>query len=226
MPPILRTSALLALFILAVLPVLAADPRPDGWEGMVLDVSRAEDAIQLFGQPAKDKDKVFLNLPRTMSWLSDTYKQKTFRTLTYKKLHGYKTVEFSFLDGTLVAIAMEAPNGEYEDKWVDPDDLEGLFATVFKPSARKNVKLAPPAEFVANAPTELKKSDYDYAYDMIALTEKSLVISTVDNYRYQSGLFDSPDVKRRKKIDAHGTRYPGFVSSIQVVSLRLMASRS
>ena len=46
-------------------------------------------------------------------------------------------MRFSFLDGKLVAITMELPDAELEDKWIDPDDLEQLFGVVFKPSPRE-----------------------------------------------------------------------------------------
>ncbi len=214
------------LFLSFAITATATDDqvRSDGWEGMVLDVSTPEDVLRLFGKPSKDKDQVVPDLPRPVSWLSDKYKQKTFRTLTYKKQQNYKQVSFSFLDGKLVAIALEAPNGEYEDNWIDPDDLEKLFGVVFKPHKRqRNRQLPPPAEFQQSAPPELeKKDDYDYWYDMIAVSEKSFIVAIADNYPYRSGLlFDSPDAKRRKKINARGLRYPGFISYIQITSRTL-----
>ena len=213
--------ALTILLLSFTLPV-ADDARSDGWAGMVLDVSTPEDAVRLFGAPAKDKDKVALELPRPLSWFSDKYKQKAFRTLTYKKLQGYKQVQFAFLDAKLVAITMEAPNAEIDKEWIDPDDLEDLFAVVFKPHKRQyNTKLPNPSEFQNNGPTELKKDDYDYWYDMIAVGDKSIIVAIADNYQYISGLFESRDAKLRKKINARGARYPGYVSDLEIVSLTL-----
>ena len=215
------------IVVFSAISVLAVsdEARPDGWAGMVLDDSSPDDAIRLLGTPSKDKSKVQLDLPRPLSWLSDRYKEKTFRTLTYKRLHDYKQVQFSFLDGKLVSITMEAPNAEIEENWIDPDDLEQLFGVVFKPHKRKhNSKLPSPSEFQANAPTELKKDEYDYWYDMIAVSEKSFVVAIADNYQYRSGLFDSPDVKRRKKINSRGNKYPGYVSGIEIISRSLAPS--
>src|ERR1043166_5847133 len=92
----MRVAVSLLLLILACVPVVysAEDVRPDGWAGMVLDTSTPEDAVRLFGPAAKDKDKMALDLPRPLSWLSDKWKQKTFRTLTYKKLREYNEVRF------------------------------------------------------------------------------------------------------------------------------------
>jgi hypothetical protein len=197
-------------------------PRPDGWRGTVLNVSNPDDAIRLFGTPARDKGMSALELPRPLSWLSDKYKEKIFRTLSYKKLGDYKQVQFSFLDSKLVLISLEAPNAELEENWIDPDDLEGLFAVNFKPHKRKyNSKLPSPADFQANAPVELNKDEYAYWYDMIAVSENSFIVAIADNYQYRSGLFDNRDVKKRKKINAKGTRYPGYVSGIEIINRSL-----
>ena len=218
-------SIIVVLFCAASLFAQGNTPRPDGWRGLVLNVSNPDDAIRLFGSPAKDKDKIALEIPRPLSWLSDEYKRKIFRTLTYKKLNNYKQAQFSFLDSKLVLISLEAPNAELEQNWVDPDDLERLFGVSFKPHKRKyNSRLPSPAEFQATAPTELKKDEYAYWYDMIAVSENSFIVAIADNYQYRSGLFDSPDVKRRKEINARGARYPGYVSDIEIISRSLAAS--
>jgi hypothetical protein len=214
--------ALVLLSLGASVTAMSDEVRADGWGGMVLSVSSPEDAIRLFGKPAKDSYKVALDLPRPLSWLSERYKARIFRTFVYKKLQDYRQVQFSFLDSKLIAITMEAPEAELEENWVDPDDLEQLFGVVFKPHQRKrNTKLPPPAEFQANAPTDLKKDQYDYWYDMIAVSEKSFIIAVADNYKYISGLFESPDAKRRKKINARGNKYPGYVSDIEILSRTL-----
>jgi hypothetical protein len=205
-------SLLVLLFVVAPVILAAEDVRPDGWAGMVLNVSSPEDAVRLFGPPRKDKDKIALDLPRTLSWLSDKWKQKIFRTITYKKLREYAEVRFSFLDGKL------------DDNWIDPDDLEKLFGVPFKPQQRTTKKLVPLAEFLASAPDELKKGEYDYWYDMIAISDKSVIVAISDNYIYISGLFESRDAKRRKKINARGARYPGFVSDIEIISRTLAAT--
>ncbi len=161
-------SVIVVLFCAASLFAQGDDPRPDRWRGMVLNVSSPDNAIRLFGTPSSDKDRIALDLPRPLSWLSDKHKEKIFRTLTYKKLHDYKQVQLSFLDNKLVLISLEAPNAELEENWIDPDDLEVLFGVTFKPHKRKyNSNLPSPSEFQANAPTELKKDEYAYWYDMI-----------------------------------------------------------
>jgi len=223
-----RFSLIFASFVIGLLcaaSVLAqgdVDPRPDGWNGMVLGAGSPDDAIRLFGPPARDRDKIALEPARPLSWLSEKYKEKVFRTLTYKKLHDYKQVRLSFLDSKLVLISLEAPNAELEKNWIDPDDLEKLFAVNFKPHKRKyKSRLPSPSEFQASEPSELKKDEYDYWYDMIAVSENSFIVAIADNYQYSSGLFESPDVKRRKKINARGTRYPGYVSDIEIISRSL-----
>jgi hypothetical protein len=220
------TSIIAFLILLCAIPVVAQDKAaPDRWAGMVLNVTTPDDAIRLFGAPAKDKSKVPLDLRRPLSWHSDKCNEKVFRTLSYKRIQEYKNVKLSFLDEKLVSISMEAPNAELEDKWIDPDDLEQLFGVVFKPSKRLHgIKLPSPFEFGADAPSELKKDDYDYWYDMIAVSEQTFIVAIADNYQYSSGLFASPDVKRRKKINARGLRYPGYVSDIEITSRVLARS--
>jgi hypothetical protein len=218
-------SSVIVLFCSASLLAEGNDPRPDGWRGMIINVSSPDDAIRLFGPPAREKDKIALELPRPLSWLSNKCKEKVFRTLTYKKLHDYKQVQLSFLDSKLVLISLEAPNAEFEQNWIDPDDLEGLFAVIFRPHQRKyNRRLPSPSEFQANAPIELKKDEYFYWYDMIAVSDDSFIVAITDNYRYISGLFDRPNVKRRKKINSRGTRYPGYVFDIEIISRSLASS--
>ena len=212
------------LFFLCATSAVAQDDKalPDRWAGMVLNVSTPDAAVQLFGKPSKDKDKVDLDLSRPLSWLSEKCDEKVFRKLTYKRIQGYKNVQFSFLEGKLVAITMEAPNAEIEEGWIDPDDLEQLFGVVFKPNRRKyGSKLPPPSDFQANAPAELKKDDYTYWYDMIAVSEHSFIVAVTDNYKYMSGLVQSRDARKRESINAGGMRYPGYVSDILILSRTL-----
>jgi hypothetical protein len=107
---------------------------------------------------------------------------------------------------------------------VTTDDLETLFDVSFKPHERTTKKLVSPAEFLTSAPDELKKDRYDYWYDMIAISDKSFIVAITDNYKYISGLFEKPDAKRRKKINARGLKYPGYVSDIEIISRTLATS--
>lgn len=124
-----------------------------------------------------------------------------------------------------LGIRLEGENAELKDEWVDPDDLEALFGASFKPQRRKfGDKLAPPSQFQANAPAELKKEEYAYWYDMIAVAEGSFIYALVDNYQYIDGLFESADTKRRKEINARGGKYPGYVTEVQIISRTLAAN--
>src|SRR6266446_438371 len=206
--------------------------RTDGWEGLTLNVSTADEAIKLFGQPVKDKDKNPLEVVGIRTWLSGKEKEKVFRILTYKKLRDLPEVQLAFLDNKLAAIILEFPNAEKDDSnWTSPDDLERLFAIGFKQHKRKvGGTLPPPSEFQAGAPADLKKQEYDFWYDMIAVSERSFIVATVDNYKYINayGLFGrDPTVgakrKKREKLNANH-KYPGFVSGILIIS-RTLASQ-
>ncbi len=127
---------------------------------------------------------------------------------------------------------LEFPNAEKDDSnWTSPDDLERLFAIGFKPHKRKvGGTLPPTSEFQAGALADLKKQEYDFWYDMIAVSERSFIVATVDNYKYINayGLFGrDPTVgakrKKREKLNANH-KYPGFVSGILIIS-RTLASQ-
>ena len=133
-------------------------------------------------------------------------------------------MRFSFLDGKLVFVSMEAPNAEIDENWIDPDDLEHFLACLSNRTSAPLRSSFSPAEFLASAPDELKKDEYDYWYDMIAISDKSFIVAVADNYKYISGLFEKPDAKRRKKINARGAKYPGYVSDIEIISRTLAAS--
>ncbi|HYG83123.1 MAG TPA: hypothetical protein VD861_22185 [Pyrinomonadaceae bacterium] len=223
-----RLMAGVCFGLLCAVPLTAQEPgpRPDGWRGLVLNVSAPEDAIRVLGAPSKDKDRAQLDtISHLEKWLGGKQKEKVFRTLTFKKpLPGLKQAKLSFLDGKLVSIHLEGENAELKDEWIDPDDLEEMFGATFKPQRRKfGDKLPPPAEFQANAPAELKKDEYAYWYDLIAVTENSFIYALADNYKYIDGLFESPDTKRRKQINARGEKFPGYVTDIQIISRALAA---
>lgn len=194
------------------------------WQDLKLNASTPEDCIRLFGAPTKDKDKTTLEDLRAEIWLSGKQKQKIFRILTFKDLKSYEQVKLAFLDNKLIVIILDVPNAEIESNWLDPDDLESLFSINFKPWYRKiGRKLPLASEFKANSPTELKKEEYNYRYDMIAVTTDSFIVAEVDNNKYiDGGLFDrNKDTKqKRQEINAAG-KYPGYVRSIQIIGRSL-----
>lgn len=234
----MRYMLLVVIVLLTNLSPLMAqnhEMRSDGWRGLVLDVSTPEDAIRILGKPSKDEDKVSVRIWGIDNWLAGKEKQKIFRTLSYKwgKAKGAEFVELAFLDGRLAIITLqELPTPDRRQAgWIDPDDLEKQFSAPFKPRNREASKDLPPlSEFQSKAPTELSK--YESYYDALGVAEKSFIVALIDNDKDISGYVGifGPDPtagsrekekkKIRKGIDAVG-KYPGYVSSLKIISRRL-----
>ena len=233
--------------LLMIVALLTTNPAPvmaqnhemqsDGWRGFVLDVSTPEDAIRILGKPSKDEDKESVRIWGIDNWLSGKEKQKVFRTLSYKwgKAKGAEFVELAFLDGSLAVITLqELPTPDRRQAgWIDPDDLAKIFAIPFKPRKREASKNLPPlSEFQSAAPTELSK--YESYYNVLGIADKSFIVALVDNDKDISGYVGifGPDPTAgsrekekksiRKGIDAGG-KYPGYVSSLKIISRRLAA---
>src|SRR6185436_11056771 len=114
-----------------------------------------------------DEDKESVRIWGIDNWLSGKEKQKIFRTLSYKwgKVKGVEFVELAFLDGRLVLITLQdlpSPD-KREAGWIDPDDLEKVFAVPVKPRKREASKNLPSlSEFQSAAPGELNKYESYY----------------------------------------------------------------
>lgn len=222
------TCVLIILFGAAAAFSQARESGFNKWNGLTFDASTPAEAINLFGAPFKDKDKQNLEVIRAESWLSGKQNEKVFRTLVYKNLKDSKSVELSFLDNRLVMISLETPDALRESDWIDPDELADIYRADFKPYARKFGQTRPaPADFQANAPSELGKRAYKYWYDMMAVTAQSFILAVVNNNeKLVGGVLlpgdptDLNEKARRKKINSRG-KYPGYVTHIQIISRRL-----
>jgi hypothetical protein len=199
--------------------------RPDGWRGLVLDVSTPEDAIRILGKPSKDKDKQAFTLVAAREWLGSVEKQKIFRKLTFKKPEGFAQATLFFKDNKLVMIELEGKY-EFEEGWLDPDHLFKIFSADFKPHNKifGGKRLLPPEEFSRVGDPATK--DFAYYYDMIAVAERSFILADVNNSEPSAaGLFGANpsynrDQKDKKRRDAGG-KFPGNVEKIQIISRSL-----
>lgn len=224
----------LLFFVAFSTPVKAQDNAfgQNGWGGLLLDVSTTADAERLLGRPDNQKENAKLTVRRIDRWLAGKQKQKLFKVLAYKHLKGYKSVQLSFLEGKLVMIHLEMPDpDESEPDWIDPDELSGLFDIPFKPLSLTE-KLPTLREVQTSVPTEFKK--YDWYYQMVAVSDKSIVYAHIDNDKTVGGRFGlfGPDPtaesrerakkRNRKEMDAEG-KYPGYVIFVQLISRSLAA---
>ena len=215
----------LGLFCAAVL-LGQETGKPDRWNGLTLNVSTPEDAIRLLGGPVKEKDNSTLDDLGARAWLSGKQREKAFKVFSYESVRDFEQVRLAFLDQRLVAIILDAPDAELKDDWIDPDDLPNLFGADFKPWYRHaGRKLPSPEEFRKKQPADLAKDEYNYWYDMIAVTQNAFIVSSVDNYKYIStGIFDRNADKKKKRREINtGGKYPGYVQQIQLISRKLAA---
>ncbi len=229
----MRYLLILAVFVCATTSIAQEPPaQPDGWHGLVVDVSTGEDAIRILGQPSSDKSAQSLHLNLVDKWLEGgKYNQKIFRRLTFKKLEGLEQVQLSFFDNKLVLIQLETRTGEVPD-WVDPDDLAAMFNAKFTYSEwHLGKKLPPLAEFEKLDSTVPAK--FSELYYMIAITTRSFIVAGVDNIKSRglspigppcTGCANAEN-KKRKARDAGGN-LPGQVWSIAIVSRKLGSNQA
>lgn len=225
------TCLISILLLSCVMPLKAQEQvtaQPDGWRGLVIDVSAPEDAIRILGQPSSDKSNQSLKLLMVDKWLAGgNYNQKIFRRLTFKKPAGFNEAQLSFLDSKLVMIDLEPQTGDVPN-WVDPDDLATIFNAKFTAQEwHIGKKLPPLTEFEQNMGNDPPKK-FAEIYDMIAISERNLILARIDNITARPmGIFTrgcswcaKERNKEKKERDAGGT-FPGQVSLIEIVSRRL-----
>jgi hypothetical protein len=217
------------LLFVYVMPLKAqVTAQPDGWRGLIIDVSTPEDAIRIFGQPSSDKSNQSLRLLMVDKWLAGgKYKQKLFRQLTFKKPVGFDEVRLSFLESKLIMIELEPRTGDVPD-WFDPDTLAVTFNARFTPQEwHIGKKLPPLTEFQQSMRADPPKK-FAEIYDMVAISDRSFILARVDNITARPmGLFTrgcsscaKEENKKRKERDAGGT-FPGQISFVEIISRRL-----
>jgi hypothetical protein len=229
MKQLVHGAVICIVFLLCITASFAQQPpaQPNGWRGLIIDVSTTEDAIRILGQASGDKSNQNLKLALVDKWLpGGKYNLKIFRQLTVKKPTGFDEAQLSFLDNKLVLIELSARTGDVQN-WVDPDDLDATFNTKFIYSEwHFGKKLPPLSEFEKLESTPPKK--FAELYDMIAITDRNFIVAGVNNIEARGlNLFGPPctgcakrENKKRKEQDAGGT-LPGQVSFIEIVSRNL-----
>jgi hypothetical protein len=201
---------------------------PNGWHNLTLNISSVENAITEFGKPKKDETNKGVEIisARGAEWLSLSKDSKTFRKLTYEKPDVFAKANLYFKDNKLAIIELY-PKYEFENGWLDPDDLNRIFDAKFNPhnSVFGGKPLGTPDEFVAAGNTMAIK-DLRAFYEMIAVTEDCFAFASVDNREPigiglfgRNPLYDA-EVKDKKRRDAHG-EFPGFVTVVQIISRAL-----
>lgn len=168
---LVRACSIATLILVCVMPLNAqaqVTAQPDGWRGLIVDVSTPEDAIRILGQPSTDKSNQSLRLLMVDKWLEGgKYNQKLFRKLTFKKPEGFDEARLSFFENKLVMIELEPRTGNVPD-WVDPDALAVDFNVRFTPQEwHIGKKLPTLAEFQKNMGNDTP-AKFAEIYDMMS----------------------------------------------------------
>ena len=219
----IRGIGLVVLLYLILAPFSEAqsdhDNRPDRWRGLILGESTPNDTVDSLGPPSSDK-VTSLSVTLVDKWLGTKHKQKIFRTLSFEKVKGFDEAKISFLDNKLVMIRLTAKSYDDPD-WIDPDNLQKLFGSEFTPLVKFMGKRMPALrDYDANRERASKK-EMDGMYDMLAVTERSFIVTRVDNGAFgRNDLVPGSRRRRDKELKemSAGGEYPGEVVFIQLIS--------
>jgi hypothetical protein len=224
MRSLLLSLALCFITVLTSYSQSTIGPAADGWHDLHLGISSVDDAIKQLGRPAKDEVNKGLEIlsPRGADWLSFTKDQKIFRKLTFEKPELFRKAKLYFFESKLAVIQLDA-HYEFEDGWLDPDDLDKIVDVKFLPhnSVFGGKPLGTPVEFVANGDPTVSKRIAAY-YEMIGITAKSFVFANVNNTEpIAIGLFGrnplyKSEAKAKKNRDSGG-KFPGYVTELLIV---------
>jgi hypothetical protein len=203
---------ILLVWLLLVIPIIAQDdgPRPDRWRGMVIDESTPDDAIKAFGKP--DRDEVggvrFFYVEGKL--LSKRAKEKTFRTLEWKKLEGLDGAKLSFREGRLARICLDLS----KEKEFAAASISGIYKLEFRPRIDSiSEGLFGP---VGGRPDSgLKNVSYPVVYSLLTQTERVWLAAMVGNSGFKHAMFGDGDTSKDTGA------YPGRVQLIEIVSRTL-----
>ena len=183
------------------------DFQTDRWRGLILNESSPEDAIRILGQPKTDEVRPFFNTP-VDNWLTQRRTEKIFRALIFKKVKGVDQVSLAFLEGKLVMIALKLK------RLIVPDALPDVYAISFIPVTKAS-QLAPrPQDFTGKQEKRVRRTFYPDVYNLIGVSERSLIIGMVSVPRIVTGGPDAEDFDNHK-------HWPGNVGFILLISRTL-----
>lgn len=181
-------------------------PKPDRWRGLVIDRATPDEAIQLLGEPKKDKTDS-LRVFGIRDWLSKQIKEKKFRLLNYEKIEGLDSVQLGFLDNTLVFIKLDP-------KKLPTNALARAYGVDFAPNFSGIGVAFDPRNFERNQ-GKLYPKNYPAVYDLIAVSEKTFLCAAVDNGSIGS-MF-----KEALGVPDSTISFPGKIMYLQIVSRKL-----
>ena len=192
-------------------------PTADSWRAFKLDSSKPEEIIKSLGKPKKDQTKI--TEPALPKNLSNAERGKQIRTVLYKKIGNYDSVEFTFIDDKLAGmnflIKQNRMKGLANRKsdFLEAKNLNEVFNTDFIlfNGLPKNAKIS---DFEGQKETTVPKV-YKQSYALLGINQDSVILVSVDNTNFKSGikeLFGKPTVEL----------FPGYAQRIQIYSRKLI----
>lgn len=197
----------------------------NGYRGLEIDSSSADDVVKLLGKPGKIKENVpFLAPPRIEKWLNISPTDKKFKKLAYAEMSPFRNVDFYFLDDKLVVINARFNDAQsYRAKVLAPDDMEAYFGTKFKSYFTRIHKHFPATvkDFLEYSPPPYNKRDFRGTYyNMTSVTEKTFIVTWVNSING----FLAPSIYKGHKKNEESIFEPhfgGYVSDLQIISRTL-----
>src|SRR5437763_16926466 len=83
----------------------ASGPRADGFRGLILNQTSAEDCLKMLGQPAVDKTDR-LDVSKVSKWLDPKRKEMIFCHLSFKNVCDFLHIYLSFHEHKLMIIVV------------------------------------------------------------------------------------------------------------------------
>ena len=163
----LTLTAYAALVATTALAQARNSPRADGFRGLILNQTTAEDAIRMLGQPALDKvDR--LDVSRLNKWLDPKHKEKIFRQVAFKNVGDFSQIELSFLENKLMMIELQFK------KNLSPLRIQNLFAVEF---AIVGVQSGPSdlPDKPGKYPVRFLPDYYPFRYNIIGISDKAFI---------------------------------------------------
>src|SRR5438552_8594915 len=153
----------------------ASGPRADGFRGLILNQTSAEDCLKMLGQPAADKTDR-LDASKVGKWLDPKHKEKIFRQLSFKNVGDFSQIQLSILENKLMFIELAFK------KNVAPERVNNIFGVAFATVGGQGVhricRMSRVNIRFASLPTL-----YPFSYNMIGISDKGLRLGRLQHGR-------------------------------------------
>ena len=156
-----------ALFLTTGWAQVGNSPQADGFRGLILNQTTAEEAARILGPPIADKTDR-LDVAKLSKWLDPKHKEKIFRQLSFKNVGDFSQIHLSFLENKLMMIDLEFK------KILFPARLNDLFGLQFAVIGAQGSPSDLPAE-PGKYPVRFIPVFYPFNYNLIGISDKTFI---------------------------------------------------